>query len=171
MSRSLMPCRRSQWPTSAILAMWSMETSLWNGGGTATSRGRLGQVRFFQLPPVRAADETLRDVCRLDGSPIDDEFRTGRTNQLLALFRAETPDILITEQFPFGRTRLRFELLPLLEVARAQRPRPVIVSSESPSPDLYLAETRTSRKSSWLTSRRRRSAMTAPIRAATRRRA
>jgi predicted glycosyltransferase len=48
---------------------------------------------------------------------------------LLDLLRAEAPDILITEQFPFGRTRLRFELLPLLEAAKAMNPRPRIVSS------------------------------------------
>ena len=43
--------------------------------------------------------------------------------------RAENPDVLITEQFPFGRTQLRFELVPLLETARSLRPRPLIVSS------------------------------------------
>ena len=45
-----------------------------------------------------------------------------RTKALLELLRAEAPDVLITEQFPFGRTQLRFELLPLLEAARALRP-------------------------------------------------
>ena len=36
---------------------------------------------------------------------------------------------MITEQFPFGRTRLRFELLPLLEAARAAAKRPLIACS------------------------------------------
>src|SRR4029077_4876969 len=39
------------------------------------------------------------------------------------------PQVLITEQFPFGRTQLRFELVPLIEAARAMRPRPLIVAS------------------------------------------
>jgi Predicted glycosyl transferase len=45
------------------------------------------------------------------------------------LLAAEAPQVLITEQFPFGRTQLRFELVPLIEAARAMRPRPLIVSS------------------------------------------
>jgi len=89
----------------------------------------LGGARFHQLPPVRARDEALRELSRLDGSPLDDAFRTERTRQLLELFGAEAPDVLITEQFPFGRTQLRFELLPLLEMAQARQPKPLIVSS------------------------------------------
>jgi predicted glycosyltransferase len=98
-------------------------------GGAPAPGVHLGQARFYQLRPVRAVDESLRDLCRLDGTPLDDAFRHVRTNQLLALFQAERPDILITEQFPFGRTRLRFELLPLIEAAKSLNPRPVIVSS------------------------------------------
>ena len=89
----------------------------------------LGQARFHQLPPVRARDEGLRELVRLDGTPLDEAFRLARTNQLVELLRAEAPNILVTEQFPFGRTQLRFELLPLIEAARALRPRPLIVSS------------------------------------------
>ena len=81
------------------------------------------------MPPLRAADETLRELSRLDGTPLDEAFRAARVKILLDLLRAEAPDILITEQFPFGRTRLRFELLPLLEAAKAMKPRPRIVSS------------------------------------------
>jgi predicted glycosyltransferase len=89
----------------------------------------LGRARFHQLPSVRARDESLRELSRLDGTPIDDAFREARTRDLLALFAAERPDILITEQFPFGRTQLRFELLPLIAMAEARRPKPLIVSS------------------------------------------
>jgi predicted glycosyltransferase len=89
----------------------------------------LGHARFHQLPPVRARDEGLRELSRLDGSPLDDAFKVERTRELLELFRAEAPDVLITEQFPFGRTQLRFELLPLLEMAGMRRPKPLIVSS------------------------------------------
>jgi len=89
----------------------------------------LGGARFHQLPPVRARDEGLRALNRLDGSPLDDGFKIERTRQLLDLFQIEAPDVLITEQFPFGRTQLRFELLPLLDAAHLRRPRPLIVSS------------------------------------------
>jgi predicted glycosyltransferase len=89
----------------------------------------LGAARLHQLPPVRARDEGLRELARLDGTPLDDAFKASRTAMLLDLLRREAPQVVITEQFPFGRTQLRFELLPLLEAARALTPRPLIVSS------------------------------------------
>lgn len=98
-------------------------------GGAPTEGLELGAARFHQLPPLRAADEGLRELCRLDGTPLDEAFEAGRAKALVDLLRAERPDILITEQFPFGRTRLRFELLPLLEAAKALKRRPLIVSS------------------------------------------
>jgi predicted glycosyltransferase len=48
---------------------------------------------------------------------------------LTGLLRSEAPDFVITEQFPFGRTRLRFELLPMLEAARGLAKRPGIFAS------------------------------------------
>jgi predicted glycosyltransferase len=98
-------------------------------GGAPVTGLTLGAARFHQLPPLRAADETLRELSRLDGTPLDEAFCAARVKALLDLLRAEAPDILITEQFPFGRTRLRFELLPLLEAAKAMNPRPRIVCS------------------------------------------
>jgi predicted glycosyltransferase len=89
----------------------------------------LGDARLHQLPPVRARDEGMRELARLDGSPIDEAFRAARLLELLKLFATEEPQVLITEQFPFGRTQLRFELGPLIEAARAVQPRPLIVSS------------------------------------------
>lgn len=89
-------------------------------GGAPVAGLALDGVRFHQLPPLRAADESLRDLARLDGTPLDEPFQRQRIEALLGLLRAEAPDIVITEQFPFGRTRLRFELLPLLEAARGR---------------------------------------------------
>lgn len=109
------------------LAASGFDVLLVSGG--APLRLETGGARFHQLPPVRARDEGLRELSRLDGSPLDDGFRIERTRQLLELFRLEAPDVLITEQFPFGRTQLRFELLPLLEAAQVRRPKPLIVSS------------------------------------------
>lgn len=98
-------------------------------GGAPVEGLALGGARFHQLPPLRAADESLRDVARLDGTPIDEAFRRRRTEALVGLLGAEAPDVVVTEQFPFGRTRLHFELLPLLEAARTLPGRPVIACS------------------------------------------
>ena len=89
----------------------------------------IGGARFHQLPPVRARDEGLRELSRLDGTPLDEAFRAARVRELLGLLATEAPQVVITEQFPFGRTQLRFELVPLIEAARARQPRPLIVSS------------------------------------------
>jgi predicted glycosyltransferase len=110
------------------LAEGGFDVLLVSGGAPVTGLA-LGAARFHQLPPLRAADETLRELSRLDGTPLDEAFCAARVKILLDLLRAEAPAILITEQFPFGRTRLRFELLPLLEAAQAMNPRPRIVSS------------------------------------------
>jgi predicted glycosyltransferase len=98
-------------------------------GGAPTDGLALEGVRFHQLPPLRAADAGLKTLARLDGTPLDDAFRADRTRRLVGLFESESPDVLMTEQFPFGRTQLRFELLPLLEAAQDQPSSPWIVSS------------------------------------------
>lgn len=98
-------------------------------GGAPVDGLPLEGVRFHQLPPLRAADLRLKELSQLDGTPLDDVFRAKRTRVLLDLFEAETPDILLTEQFPFGRTQLRFELMPLLEAAQRRPSAPWIVSS------------------------------------------
>lgn len=98
-------------------------------GGAPVAGLDLGGARFHQLPPVRAADARLKELAGLDGRPVDDTFRERRARELLDLFDAEEPDILLTEQFPFGRTQLRFELLPLLEAAQDRPSAPWIVSS------------------------------------------
>ena len=109
------------------LAASGFDVLLVSGG--APLKLDLGLARLHQLPPVRARDEGLRELSRLDGAPLDEAFRSERARALLELFRAEQPDVLITEQFPFGRTQLRFELLPLLQAARERQPKPLIVAS------------------------------------------
>lgn len=98
-------------------------------GGAPVPDLDLGGARLHQLPPVRAADARLKELSHLDGAPLDDSFRAHRMRMLVDLFEEEAPDILLTEQFPFGRTQLRFELIPLLEAAEARVPAPWIVSS------------------------------------------
>jgi len=75
-------------------------------------------VRFRQLPPLYSADSSFKRLLDADGNEIDDAWRAQRRQQLLDLFDAFAPQVLITETFPFGRRMLRFELLPLLQAAR-----------------------------------------------------
>lgn len=113
---------------SRALARGGFDVLLVSGGAPVPGLDTRG-ARFHQLPPLRARDEGLRELARLDGTPLDETFRTRRTQALVGLLRVEAPDILITEQFPFGRTQLRFELLPLLGAAKSLPRPPRIVAS------------------------------------------
>lgn len=113
---------------SRALAQAGFDVLLVSGGAPVPGL-ETGGARFCQLPALKAADAALRELARVDGGTFDDAFRNARTALLLDLLRREEPDIVITEQFPFGRTRLRFELLPLLEAAKVLPRRPRVLSS------------------------------------------
>lgn len=81
------------------------------------------------LPSVRAVDESFTTLVDEHGNAIDDEWRERRVSRLLTAFEAIAPDVLLVEQFPFGRRQFRFELMPLLETARTSPGSPKIVSS------------------------------------------
>jgi predicted glycosyltransferase len=88
--------------------------------------------RFEQLPPVRVADETFKNLVDESGKPVDDAWKARRRERLLSIFDHERPDIVLTELYPFGRRKMRFEIEPLLERARSLREQaglPVIASS------------------------------------------
>ncbi len=98
------------------------------GGPEVRGVGFEGCARVL-LPPVRATDETFRTLVDEHGNPIDDAWRDSRMSRLLNAFEAIAPDVLLVEQFPFGRRQFRFELMPLLEAARTSPKAPRIVSS------------------------------------------
>ncbi len=98
-------------------------------GGAEIPHIRFPGCSRVLLPPVRAADASFKVLVDADGTPIDAAFRDRRAHRLVSEFAALSPQILLIEQFPFGRRQFRFELMPLLEAARSRRPRPLIVCS------------------------------------------
>lgn len=52
-----------------------------------------------------------------------------RRRLLLELVERERPAVVVVELYPFGRKKFEFELLPLLEHAHRQRPRPLVLCS------------------------------------------
>lgn len=98
-------------------------------GGMPVPHLPLGGAELLQLPPVRAIDDAFKVLVDERDRPIDDAFRAGRRDMLLQLLRERRPAAVITELFPFGRRQMRFELIPLLEAARAAPWRPVVLSS------------------------------------------
>ena len=98
-------------------------------GGLPVPDLAIGAATLDQLEPVRCERDDFSALTMADGAPVDDAFKARRRDRLLALLDECRPDALIVEMFPFGRRQMRFELLPLLERARAMTPPPLIVSS------------------------------------------
>jgi predicted glycosyltransferase len=97
-------------------------------GGPPVAGFPKGDVRLVQLPPIRSRDAAFSALVDESDQPVSEAFKADRRQRLLALFDAADPDVLIIEAFPFGRRQMRFELLPLIERAKA-RPRPPLIAS------------------------------------------
>lgn len=81
------------------------------------------------LPPLTSAKGDFSNLVTADGAIADDDYRCSRRDRVLSILADCKPDVLITEAFPFGRRQMHFELLPLMEAARAMEPRPKIFAS------------------------------------------
>ena len=106
-----------------------------------------GEAKIRQLPATRATDLFFKQLVDEDGNAIDDTWRQKRSDELLNIYREVQPDILITELFPFGRRQMRFELLPLLDMAKASENPPLIISSVR---DILVAQTKPGRNDEML---------------------
>ena len=98
-------------------------------GGMPVQGLEVHATHCVQLPPASAADLSFKTLLDVHGRPVDDAWKSLRRQQLMDAWSACEPDALVIELFPFGRRQMRFELLPLLEAARARSPRPWIISS------------------------------------------
>jgi predicted glycosyltransferase len=98
-------------------------------GGTTVAGEDWGGARVVRLPAVRADGVDFKGLVDDRDRPIDDAWRAVRRDALLAAVAAARPDALLLEGFPFARRQFRFELLPLLDWAAIQQPRPLVVSS------------------------------------------
>lgn len=92
-------------------------------GGQPVPGVDFGRATLVQLPPARVADRRFSELLDANGEPVDDAWKARRRDRLLDLCEKVGPDIVLTELFPFGRRQLRFELLPLLDRAAADRAR------------------------------------------------
>lgn len=87
----------------------------------------VSDLRIEYLPPVKATDATFGELVDKSGTQIDDAWREIRAQQLQDICGTIDPDILITETFPLGRRQFAFELVPVLEAAKAL-PRPPLIA-------------------------------------------
>lgn len=107
----------------------------------------LGGAELVQLPATRAIDESFKTLVDEAGEIVDEGWKAERRERLLGVFGSTAPDVVMTELFPFGRRQMRFELLPLLDAARAARPRPAILSSVR---DILVAQAKPERNDEML---------------------
>ncbi len=114
------------------IAAEGMQVTLASGGPSVPGLAQqlsMGGVRLVQLPPASAADLSFKDLVDDAGRAIDEAWKRRRAEALLAAWRSAEAQVLLLELFPFGRRLMRFELLPLLELAAAAPRRPVIACS------------------------------------------
>lgn len=110
------------------MAAAGLDVSVVLGGRQVPGISFDGCARIL-LPAVHAADATFKLLRDEDGQPIDEAWRDRRAARLMFEYQSLRPDVLMIELFPFGRRMFAFELLPLLNAARAAPTPPRIVCS------------------------------------------
>ena len=110
------------------LADGPFEVTLASGGMPVTGLD-IGAARLVQLPPLRAGASGFSALVDADGEPLTTAGEAARAAALRAAYDAAGPHVLMFEAFPFARRQMRFELSALLDHARAQRPRPLVLAS------------------------------------------
>lgn len=86
-------------------------------------------IALVQLLAVRSDGVDFARLLGADGQPVTQKALAERQHVLLQQLHETTPDVLITELFPFGRRILRDEFGSLLAAARALRHPPLICAS------------------------------------------
>lgn len=89
-----------------------------NGGQVIDAFQFPEEVEVVNIPAVKT-DAEFQELSPVDPNLSMEEIQETRKETLLNIFNKIQPDILIIELFPFGRRRFSFELIPLLEQAKA----------------------------------------------------
>ncbi|MGF1591821.1 MAG: glycosyltransferase family protein [Kiloniellaceae bacterium] len=88
-----------------------------------------GGIEVVQLPPARSQDDSFAVILDEHDRPIDEAWMARRRAMLLEVYRRTRPRVVMTELYPFGRRKMRFELDPLIEAARGDDPPALIACS------------------------------------------
>jgi predicted glycosyltransferase len=97
-----------------------------NGGPTIQGFKMPSQIELIRLPALWLENGKFTVG---DSSLSVEEVKKIRKNQLIEAFEQIQPDCLITEFFPFGRHKLFFELIPLVEHIKSKNSSTKIVCS------------------------------------------
>lgn len=80
-------------------------------------------VTLYTLPPAQESQAVPGLMLNADGYPADHAWKKRRAADLLALFAAMRPRLILLDGAP---SLFRFELRPLLEMARRRDPAPTV---------------------------------------------
>ncbi|GGX58795.1 glycosyl transferase [Tateyamaria omphalii] len=86
-------------------------------------------LTLVHLPPLQSNGTDFSTLLTDAGEVADDAYLAARQATLLDHIVQQSPDVLITELFPFGRRTLKAEFQALLEAADGLPSRPLILSS------------------------------------------
>lgn len=98
-------------------------------GGMPVATINTSQFKLVQLAPLRANDSTFSMLVDADGVEAGDDYLAGRQQQLLDVAREFNPQIVLVESWPFGRRKLRHELIALMQQLKAQPAPPLTACS------------------------------------------
>ena len=99
-----------------------------NGGESIAGFRPPAHIEIINLPPI-SSDAAFRELHATDNQRSLEQTREIRKNLLLETCARVQPEVLVIEMFPFGRRKFAFELIPLLESAKARNPQTKIVCS------------------------------------------
>ncbi|NUR08667.1 MAG: glycosyltransferase family 28 [Nocardioidaceae bacterium] len=103
------------------------DVTLLNGGPWPRDVPQPAGIEIVHLPPL-GMDADYALVSRDDRYTVEEAVAL-RTRMVLEVFHRTRPDVVLVELFPFGRKKFRFELVPLLEAARAAHHAPFVACS------------------------------------------
>jgi predicted glycosyltransferase len=112
---------------ATALKRHGLDSVLVTGGVPAPGFPPAG-ITHVALPPLKSSDG-FRALLTGDGAAASPAFLKARRDRLVSLLHSTKPQLILIEAFPFGRRQMRFELLALLEAARAMQPKPIIAAS------------------------------------------
>ncbi len=104
------------------------DTTVVSGGMNAPQLNGDG-INLVQLPPLRSDGVDFARLLDSQGAPAGVALFKARRDMLIGHLRANPPDVLITELFPFGRRILKDEFTALLMAAHALPRCPLICAS------------------------------------------
>ncbi len=114
---------------ASALGEAGFDVTLVTGGRAVPGFPQIDGIRNVALPAL-CSTEGFSDLLDDAGRVADRAFLDHRRDELLDTWRRVAPEVLLIEAYPFGRRLMRFELEPLIDLARApSSPTRLIVSS------------------------------------------